>query len=73
MGLLWSKSRFGKAVETGLYLLDMAIGFGLVSGAAVAIALGKFFLGGLLGAIFLGVIFRLTRRSREHRAHTRKG
>jgi hypothetical protein len=64
MRWFWSKSRSGKAVEAGLNILDGAIGFGLISGAAVASAFGKFLLGGLLAAFALGVFARLTCRTR---------
>lgn len=71
MDWFWSKSRSGKAVEAGLHMLDTAIGFGLVSVAAVAAAFGKFLLGGLLAALALGVFVRLTRRTKS-RAAARK-
>ena len=61
MDWFFSKSRSGKAVEAGLHILDTAIGFGLVSVAAVAAAFGKFLLGGLLAALALGVFIRLRR------------
>ncbi|WP_180692792.1 hypothetical protein [Sphaerotilus sulfidivorans] len=60
-----SKSRPGKAVDAGLNLLDTAIGFGLVSVAAVAAVFGKFLLGGLLAALALGVFVRLKRRTKS--------
>ena len=60
-----SKSRPVKAVDAGLNLLDTAIGFGLVSVAAVAAVFGKFLLGGLLVALALGVFVRLKRRTKS--------
>jgi hypothetical protein len=65
MNWFWSKSRSGKAVEAGLNILDGTIGFGLVSGAAVAAVFGKFFLGGFLVAVALGVFARLKRRTKS--------
>lgn len=61
MNWFWSKSRSGKAVEAGLHILDGAVGFGLVSSAAVAAAFGNFLLGGLLAAFAFGVFARMTR------------
>lgn len=46
-------------------VLDTAIGFGLVSVAAVAAVFGKFLLGGLLAALALGVFVRLKRRTKS--------
>ena len=65
MAWFWSKSRTQKAVEGGLNLLDGALAFGLISGAAVVSALGKFLLGGVLAALALGVFARMTRRSKS--------
>lgn len=65
MNRFLSKSRPGKAVDAGLNLLDTAIGFGLVSVAAVAAVFGKFLLGGLLAALALGVFVRLKRRTKS--------
>lgn len=62
MNWFMSKSHSGKAVEAGLNILDGAVGFGLVSSAAVAAAFGKFLLGGLLAGFAFGVFARLTRR-----------
>jgi hypothetical protein len=72
MSWFWSKSRTGKFVEGSLSLLDGAIGFGLVSGAVVVLALGKFLFGGLLGALALGVFARMTRRSKTNAASTQQ-
>ncbi|WP_241462002.1 hypothetical protein [Sphaerotilus natans] len=52
-------------MDAGLNLLDTAIGFGLVSVAAVAAVFGKFLLGGLLAALALGVFVRLKRRTKS--------
>ena len=65
MNRFLSKSRPGQAVDAGLNLLDTAIGFGLVSVAAVAAVFGKFLLGGLLAALALGVFVRLKRRTKS--------
>ena len=65
MSWLWSKSRTGKVVEGGLNLLDGAVAIGLVSGAAIVLALGKFLLGGVLGALTIGVFARLSRRAKS--------
>jgi len=62
---LWSKSRTGKVIEGGMNLLDAAIAFGLVSGATVVVAFGKFLLGGILGALALGVFARMSRRTKS--------
>lgn len=66
MSWFWSKSRTGKVVEGGLNLLDGAVAFGLVSGAAVVLAFGKILLGGVLGALALGVFARMTRRAKSN-------
>ncbi len=58
----WAKSRTGRVVEGAAWVLDAAIGFGLVSGAAVAAAMGKFALGGVLAAVAFGVWLRFKRR-----------
>lgn len=65
MSWSFSKSRTGKVVEGGLNLLDGTVGFGLLSGAAVVMAFGNFLLGGVLGALALGVLARLTRRTKS--------
>lgn len=62
MPMFWAKSKTGKILEGGLHLLDGAIGFGLISGAAVVVALGQFFLGGLLAVLALGIFVRMKRR-----------
>ena len=46
-------------------LLDGAIALGLVSGATLLLALGKFLLGGVLGALALGVFARMSRRAKS--------
>lgn len=69
MGWFWSKSRTGKVVEGSANALDAAVAFGLVSGAAVVMALGKFLLGGVLAAFALGVFARMNRR----KARTEEG
>lgn len=69
MSWLWSKSHTQKAVEGGLNLLDGAAAFGLISGAAVVSAFGKFLLGGVLAALALGVFARMARRSKSKASH----
>jgi len=66
MPWFWSKSRKGKVVEGGLNLLDGAIAFGLISGAAVVLAFGKFLVGGVLGVLALGVFARMSRRTQSN-------
>lgn len=70
MSWFWSKSRTGKVIEGGLNLLDAAVAFGLISGAAVVMAFGKFLLGGVLGALALGVFARLVRRAKSKASST---
>jgi hypothetical protein len=60
--MFWFKTRLAKLLESGLYLLEAAIGFGLVSGATVAVVTGKLVLAGILLALALGVLLRFIRR-----------
>lgn len=60
----WAKSRTGRFIEGAAWALDAAIGFGLISAAAVAVALGKFVLGGIFAAVAFGVFLRFKRRSK---------
>lgn len=60
--LFWTKSMKGRFVEGAAWALDVVIGFGLVSGAAVAAATGGFFLGGILAIGAFGVFLRFKRR-----------
>ncbi|MBX9899294.1 MAG: hypothetical protein K2Y28_00795 [Burkholderiaceae bacterium] len=60
--LLWTKSLKGRFVEGAAWALDVAIGFGLVSGAAVSAATGRFVLGGILAIVAFGVFLRFKRR-----------
>jgi hypothetical protein len=60
--MFWSKTWKGKLFESGLNLLDMAVGFGFVTTAAVAVAVGKFVLAGILLALALAVLLRFVRR-----------
>ncbi|WP_412480552.1 hypothetical protein [Azonexus sp. IMCC34839] len=53
-------------------LLDGAVAFGLVSGAAIVFAFGKFLLGGVLGALALGVFARMTRRTKSNASAAQK-
>lgn len=59
-----SKWHAGRIVEAGLYLFEGAAAFGLLSGAVVVAAIGKFLLGGILGLLGLGVFARMSRRTR---------
>lgn len=72
MTWFFSKSRTGKIIEGGLHLLDGAVGFGLLSGAAVVMAFGNFLLGGVLGALALGVFARLSRRTKSKATSAQK-
>jgi hypothetical protein len=63
--LLWAKSRVGRLIESAAWALDAWIGFGLVSGAAVAVALGKFAVGGVLAVVAVGVFLRFKRRRKS--------
>jgi hypothetical protein len=58
-------SRTDKAIEGSLNLLDGAVALGLVSGAAVVTAFGKFLLGGVLAGLALGVFARMSRRTKS--------
>lgn len=60
--MFWLKSRSGRAIESAAWLLDAAISFGLVSGAAVAVAFGKYLLGGVLAAFAFAVYLRFKRK-----------
>ena len=53
--------RFTLLFEGAAHLPDVAIGFGLVSGAAVAVAIGQFLLGGVLAMLALGAFLRFKR------------
>lgn len=55
------KRYFHSKLDAALQLLEALIGFGLVSGAAVAAALGQFILGGILAALAIGVFLRFKR------------
>ena len=60
--MFWFKSKLGKILEGGLHLLEAAVGFGLVSGATVAVVTGKLILAGIFLALALGVLLRFMRR-----------
>ena len=55
--------------ELALNALEIATGIGLISGTAVALAIGKFMLAGVLALVLLGIVLRFTRR----RARGRQG
>jgi uncharacterized membrane protein YbjE (DUF340 family) len=59
--LLWSKSKIGRIIEGAAWALDVAIGFGLVTGSAVAIAFGKYALSGIFTIIAFGFFLRFKR------------
>lgn len=65
--MFWSKTWRGKLFESGLHLLDMAVGFGFITVAAVAVAVGKFMLAGILLALALAVLLRFVRRRTPRR------
>ena len=60
--MFWSKTWRGRLFERGLNLLDMAVGFGFITTAAVAVAVGKFILAGIFLALALAVLLRFVRR-----------
>ena len=62
MSMFWARSRTGRLIEGAVWALDWAIGLGLVSGAVLAVVLGKLFLGGILALVALGVFLRFKRR-----------
>lgn len=51
--------------EGALALLEVALGFGLGSAAAVAAVLGQFLLAAVLALVLFGVALRLLRRRRR--------
>ncbi len=59
------KSKLGERItflfEGAANLLDSAIGFGLISGSAVALAFGQFLLGIILAVLAFGVFLRFKR------------
>lgn len=55
------KSRFGRLFEAAVLLLEFALRFGLISGTAVAAALGQFILAGVLGVLAVGAFLRFKR------------
>ncbi|RIX46879.1 MAG: hypothetical protein D3M94_09245 [Rhodocyclales bacterium GT-UBC] len=67
-----SKWHSGRIIEASLYLIEGAAAFGLLSGAAVVAAVGKFLLGGMLGVLGLGVLARMSRRTRTKASPRRK-
>ena len=54
-------ARFTAVVESIAEGLDMAIRFGLISGSAIAAALGQFLLGGILAVLAIGMFLRFKR------------
>lgn len=62
--MFWLKSRMGRTWEGAAWLVDAAIGFGFVSGAVVALAFGKFFLGGLFAAFAFADYLRFKRKQK---------
>ena len=60
--MFWSKTWRGKIFESGLHLLELTAGFGFVTTAAVALAVGKLILAGILLALALAVLLRFIRR-----------
>lgn len=60
--LFWAKSKAGRLVEGAAWAFEAIVGFGLISGTAVAAATGRFLLGGILATVALGVFLRFKRR-----------
>uniref|UniRef100_Q47EM2 Uncharacterized protein n=1 Tax=Dechloromonas aromatica (strain RCB) TaxID=159087 RepID=Q47EM2_DECAR len=54
-------TRFTLIAESIGQLLDTGIRFGLISGSAIAVAFGQFLLGGILGALAIGIFLRFKR------------
>jgi hypothetical protein len=57
----WFKSRFWRIYEGAALILEMALRYGLISGAAVAAALGQLVLAGIIGVLAAGVWIRFKR------------
>jgi hypothetical protein len=54
-------ARFTILAEGAAQLLDTAVRFGLISGSAIAVALGQFLLGGMLAVLAVGMFLRFKR------------
>lgn len=61
----WTKPPIGRVIEGGIYFLEALFAFGLLTGTTVAMALGNFLLGGLLGVFAWGLVVRLKRRAKH--------
>jgi hypothetical protein len=59
--MFWLKSRFGRIFEGGALILELALRYGLISGAAVAAVLGQLVLAVIFGVLALGVWLRFKR------------
>lgn len=63
------RARWGESLGDGLYgLVDGLAMFGLWSGGAVAVAFGRFILGGALAVLGLGVFLRFKRLRMKRKA-----
>lgn len=51
----------GAKIDAVLHFLEAAVGFGFISGAALAAAVGQLVLAGLLALLAFGVFLRLKR------------
>jgi hypothetical protein len=61
-------SRLERLGDGGLTLVEGLANFGVWSGAAVAVAMGQFLLGGALAALGLGVFLRFKRLRMKRRS-----
>jgi hypothetical protein len=59
--MVWFKSRLGRLFEGAAVILEIAIRYGLISGAAIAAAIGQFVLAGILAVLALGIWLRFKR------------
>lgn len=55
------KSRFGRIFEAAALILEIALRWGLISGAALAAAIGQVILAGILAILALGIWLRFKR------------
>lgn len=60
--MFWFKSGPGRVIESAAWLLETAVAFGFVAGATIAVAFGKFLLGGALCALAYGIFLRVKRK-----------
>lgn len=56
-----------RLLESATAVMEVVASLGLVSGTAVALALGRFALAGILALVLIGIVLRfMRRRVREH-------